>query len=271
MILLCAALTYVLFGSFFQNLWLTWKMDPFYAHGAAIGGLSIFLYFKFIWEHRSSSILGLYQQNILFSLLYFSLFLFFFVFGIKTHLPFLGGMAFVCWFIALQCLWFDLSFWKEFSFPGVYFLWAVPLPYLSEFSGRLQIVIASLCASIIRGLGYSIIQDGIRLQLPNASFQIASDCTGIKSWLVLFSLASFFLYFLKIRFQTKLMIFVSLLPLAFVVNLMRVTVLILVGHYAGEVIAMNYWHDFSGIFFYGVSTLLILGISGCLIKFFDSF
>ncbi|MBI3018000.1 MAG: exosortase/archaeosortase family protein, partial [Deltaproteobacteria bacterium] len=188
----------------------------------------------------------------------FLIFIIFFVMGIQTRLPWFGGVALVSWLLTLHFLFFELKLWKKFSFPLGYFLLAVPLPYLSELSGLLQIEIARMSQAIFSFFKFPLVQEGILLSFPNASFEIAADCTGIKSWLVLLSLGIFFLYFLNLSFWAKTISAFLIVPIAFVSNLLRVLALLLFGFYQGQEAAMRYWHDFSGVAFYVISSVFVL-------------
>jgi len=270
-VLLSLALSYVLFGSLFFHLIETWRIDPFYLHGPWVALAALFLYLRFLYTRGRQKVIpakaGIFMEgdllplefrDVLSAVLLFSFSAAVFVFGIQTRVPFLGGLAFTLWCITLHLLLFGVSGWRGYSFPFLYFLFSVPLPYLGELSGMLQIFIASLSKHIFLGLGYPIQQSGITLSFPNAAFQIAADCTGIKSWLVLFSLVVFFLTFIRLRFSLKMLIAILILPVAFFSNMTRIVTLLFLGFYKGEKIAMAFWHDFSGITFYGVSCLLML-------------
>ena|SRR3989338_5719231 len=257
-ILLSGGITSVLFGSLFQYIGLTWSIDPFYKHGLWILLLSIFLYGKFLGSLKTATLFPFERANIRASVTAFLTFALFFVMGIQTRLPWFGGVAFVAWLLTLHFLFFELKLWKAFSFPLGYFLLAVPLPYLSEFSGLLQLKIAQISQSVFSFFHFPLTQEGILLSFPKASFEIAADCTGIKSWLVLLSLSIFFLYFLPLSLWAKTIVSFLILPIAFISNLFRVFILLLFGFYQGQEVAMRYWHNFSGIVFYVLACMLVL-------------
>ncbi|MBI3018732.1 MAG: exosortase/archaeosortase family protein [Deltaproteobacteria bacterium] len=262
-ILLSGVITVVLFGSLFHYLWVTWGLDPFYKHGFWIALLSILLYGKFLGSLRlaalrASTLFPLDRSNIRAAITAFLTFVIFFVMGIQTRVPWFGGVALFSWFLALHFLFFELKLWKKFSFPLGYFLLAVPLPYLSEFSGLLQIEIARISQHVFSFFNFPLTQEGILLSFPKASFEIAADCTGIKSWLVLLSLSIFFLYFLKLSVWAKMAAAFLIIPIAFISNLLRVFVLLLFGFYQGQDAAMRYWHDFSGVAFYAIACVFVL-------------
>ena len=168
------------------------------------------------------------------------------------------GMSFVSWLLMIHFLLFHETQWKNVSFPILYFLCAVPLPYLRELSGLLQFLVASLSKALLNALGYAITQEGVNLYLPKASFQIAADCTGIKSWLVLMSLTIFFSIFIKTSLSKKLLILLCVIPIAFISNFIRVQVLLLLGYYEGQETALYYWHYFAGASFYILACIIVV-------------
>lgn len=257
-ILLSIALSYVLFGSLFFHLIETWRIDPFYLHGPWVALAALFLYLRFLWFHRDQELLQLTGVDIGLAIATFAVATALFIFGIQTRLPFFGGVAFALWGITLHLLLFGTEDLRGYSFPFIYFLFSVPLPWLGEFSGMLQVFVAALSKHIFVILGYPIQQAGIHLSFPGASFQIAADCTGIKSWLVLFSLVVFFLTFIRLTISLKVLITILIFPVAFFSNMTRVATLLAIGFYRGEKSAMAFWHDFSGIAFYGISCFLLL-------------
>ncbi len=258
---LSGVITYVLFGSFFHYLWFTWSVDPFYKHGLWVLLLSVLLYGKFLGTAVRGSALAFFplrSTNMRAAVTAFLTAALFFAMGIQTKLPWFGGLALVAWLLTLHFLFFELKNWKHFTFPLGYFLLAVPLPYLSELSGILQLGVARICKHLFSFFHFPLSQEGIFLSFPNASFEIAADCTGIKSWLVLLSLAIFFLYFLHISFWKKVSVAALIIPISFLSNLLRVCVLLVFGFYQGQDVAMRYWHDFSGMVFYGLACSFVL-------------
>lgn len=262
-VILAIAITYIGFESFFISLWDTWRHDSFYQHGIFVAAISLILVIlNLVMRMRGWAFAAwLARRAALYchespsphpqgrsKMVLFVLSLLAFYLGIKTHVMFLGGIAFSLWMIALT----------KISFPWLYFLTAVPLPYLNEFSGIMQIWISKITAILFHALGYPIVASGITLQLPKESLVIAADCTGIKSWLVLFSLVVFFIYFIPFPTWKKIASIILVFPIAMLSNLIRVLVLTYVASTYGVQTAMYFWHDFAGAVFYGVACALVI-------------
>lgn len=253
---LSLAITYVVFGSLILTLWDSWKNDPFYQHGIFVAGLSVLLVILSVAKNPKVFHFTVQDQKVSFA--FFVLAALFFLSGLKTHMLFLGGLSFSFWMISLSVLLFSVSNWKSAVSPWLYFLTAVPLPYLNEFSGLLQIWVAKVTYTVFHWFSYPISFEGLTIKLPEATLLIAADCTGIKSWLVLFSLIVFFLYFIRLSLWKKISIAIFIFPIAMLSNLFRVWVLTGIAFYYGEKMAMTYWHDYAGAVFYGLSCVLVL-------------
>ena len=253
-VLLLGAITFVLFQSFFQYLWQTWQIDPFYRHGVWVAAVSVAFYLWQIYEVRKDPFCRL-ETFPKASFLLGLLFLLSFGFGVYTHIAFLGGLAFVFWMIVVNQVLFS-SARHTIHFPALYVLTAVPIPFLGEISGLLQIEIARLSTWFLNLFGFEILRSGIIIGTQSVQFQIAPNCTGISSWLVLTSLVLFFLYFMKGRLSKKILLFGLILPVAFLSNWIRVLSLILVGIYFGETVAMQFWHMWGDILFYVLACCL---------------
>jgi len=256
-VILGVAITYVVFASLFIYLYQTWTIDPFYAHGPWVVGVALLLYLRFLGLHKHVLLTTIDRKRLYIGISLFVIAALIFSGGVYTRVPFLGGLGFIAWMLSMHCILFGTKSWREYTFPFVYLLFAVPLPYLSEFSGLLQVGIAKLSYTLFHGLGYAITQQGITLHIQEASFQIAANCTGITSWLVLFSLMTFFLYFINIGLHKKIIVALLIVPIALVSNFIRVSILLYLGAHRGQAFAMAYWHDFGGLTFYLLSCIAV--------------
>lgn len=256
--IVCLVLSYILFWALFVHVWEAWQEDPFYQHGFWILGISMGLYGAFIFRRRKTPILVLERKQQKVAFVLFMVAAVCFGMGIYTYLGFLGGLAFTFWMIAIHCLFFDVIYWKEFSFPFVYFLSGVPLPYLGTFSAMIQVWIATYVTKLFVLMGVPAHAVGIHVYLPNASFQIAPNCTGLTSWLVLLALVLLAVRFMKFPLIAKILSVLFVLPVAFFSNGLRVISLLWVGYRFGEVQAMHFWHTYGGFLFYGISCGILI-------------
>ena len=94
---------------------------------------------------------------------------------------------------------------------------------------------------------------------------MGAPCSGFRSLITMFSLALAYVYFIKIRLRNKIILVVSVIPLALLGNLIRVTGLCLVTYKFGEE-AGHKFHDTSGLVIFVVLILGLLGIESLLEK-----
>jgi len=264
---LCILVTVFLYGGFFSHLFLTWQSDPFYAHGPLVGLCSIGLFIMLLWSGRTSELLSLRKNDIELTIVLLVAAGLFYIGGVYTSVKFILGISFLFWGSGLTILFLGKEYFRESLAPFLVLLCVVPLPYLSEITTLLQLGVSTLCKNLLLVLGYPISQEGFNLYFPNAAIQISAECTGVKSWLVLFSLGVFFSYFISIRLKWKVTLVLSIIPIALISNFMRVMLILLLAYHKGQETAMRVWHDYSGMMFYTITCFMIMILGGWIIRY----
>ena len=114
--------------------------------------------------------------------------------------------------------------------------------------------------------GY-LYQEGNMLYFAETQLEVAQACSGIRSIITLFMLSIIFVYLLEKSFWAKVILIVSSIPVALLVNIVRVTGVGVLAHFYGPKVAQGFLHDFSGflVFFFG---LMVLYGEYCLLKCF---
>ena len=132
--------------------------------------------------------------------------------------------------------------------PVAYLLFMVPLPqfvYL-KLSAEMQLLSSELGAGMVRMLGIPVFLDGNVIDLGNYSLQVAEACSGLR---YLFPLMSFgFLFamlFSGARWQ-KVVLFLSSLPIAVIMNSVRIAVIAVLADDYGIAEAEGFLHFFEG-------------------------
>lgn len=174
---------------------------------------------------------------------------------------FLSRLSFVV--VLTGVIW---TFWgKErlrlLGFPLVVLATMVPLPNLvyNAIGIPLQLFASTMATRIIQAAGGSVFQDGNIIQLPNISLGVVEACSGLRS-LPAVCIGSLLVGFLRLkRIRTRVLLFVLAVPLAILVNSLRVTGTAFLATYKEE-FALGFYHSFSGwlVFMacFGVLTLL---------------
>jgi exosortase B len=178
------------------------------------------------------------------------------VFQVATLVPVLAGtlLAMRGW-PALRALWFMLLFTA----------YLVPLPayVVDSLTLPLTQAVASIADQILYAAGYPIAHQGVTLTVGQYRLRVADACAGLNSMFSLSAIGLLYLY-LK-RYQSWLhngLILLSLLPIAFLANIARVIILVLVTYTFGDEAGQGFVHGFSGIvlFVFALVAVLLLDV-----------
>ena len=135
-------------------------------------------------------------------------------------------------------------------FPVIYFVFMIPLPAIivDAITGSLKQWIASIVESLLYLIGYPIARTGVILSIGPYQLQVADACSGLHSMFSLSALGTLFMYIMvrKSRLHMGIML-ASILPIAFVANIIRVITLVLVTYYLGDEAGQGFLHGAAGM------------------------
>jgi exosortase B len=182
------------------------------------------------------------------------------IFQMAALIPVLAGtlLAMRGW-PALRALWFMLLF----------IAYLVPLPGYLQDSLTLPLTqtVAAMADGILYSAGYPIAHQGVTLTVGQYQLRVADACAGLNSMFSLSAIGLLYLY-LK-RYPSRLhngLIVLCLLPIAFVANLTRVIILVLVTYYFGDSAGQGFMHGFSGMALFVLALIAVLLLDAVLLK-----
>ena len=134
--------------------------------------------------------------------------------------------------------------WLRASFfPMFLFAFCVPLSALSEtITFPLRILVSKISVFLSHYLlGIPVLRDGVQVFSPTGGFhyEVAAACSGIRSLVSLLLLTLVFAFLVFRSTWRKLIMVASCVPLAILGNVMRLTVVILVGEAFGQTAGMK--------------------------------
>jgi exosortase C (VPDSG-CTERM-specific) len=126
----------------------------------------------------------------------------------------LGGLAFA----------FGTSTIRRFCFPLGFLLFAIPFPeFLSDGINRVLQLGSADAADILLSLsGMPILRTGTKFELPGFTMEVAPECSGIHSTLVLFIVSCVAGYLLLRTTRNRLILVFAIVPLALLRNGLRI-------------------------------------------------
>lgn len=152
-------------------------------------------------------------------------------------------------------------------FPLLFLLFAIPLPsaLIDGMTGPLKQLISELVETILYWAGYPIARSGVTLSIGRYQLLVADACSGLSSMFSLSAMGMLYLYIMGYRSWLRNgVILASLLPIAFVANILRVIILVLVTYYFGDAVGQGFLHDFAGVLLYFASLTILLSLDALL-------
>src|SRR6266851_4724524 len=149
-----------------------------------------------------------------------------------------------------------------FSFPAGYLLFALPLPTLVylPLSARLQMVSSILAGKSLDLLGVPAIREGNIITLPTTQLEVIEACSGIHTLFALLAVATLAGYLLRSRKAERLLISLSAIPLAILLNAARITSLGVLSYQVGPDAAAGFAHMTTGVVIFAIGCVVILGV-----------
>lgn len=235
-------LIWVLFGDALVDMAHDWWNEPSLSQGMLLPPLA--LYIAWIQRQRWLSIpAGSDARGVIVSALACAVF----VLGKLASEFFLMRISFVILLAGLVWTYWGKQRLKALGFPLVVLATMVPLPALvyNSLAAPLQLLASDLATQIAQAVGISVFRDGNIIQLAGVQLGVAEACSGLTSLSSLMVGGVLLGYLMCDRIITRVLLFATAIPLAIVVNIMRVTGTAIIADY-NEEYAMGYYHSFSG-------------------------
>lgn len=171
--------------------------------------------------------------------------------------------------MALILLIYGKSVLKALWFPIFFIVFELPLPgvLIDTVTGPLKQHISGIAEAFLYQLDYPIARSGVTLTIGQYQLLVADACSGLHSMFSLSALGLLYLYLMQHKSRIRNVILVSsLLPMAFIANVARVIILVLVTYHFGDEAGQGFIHGFAGIVLFVVSLLFLFTLDQMLGK-----
>lgn len=149
---------------------------------------------------------------------------------------------------------------KAVRFAWLYMLFMVPLPasLVELLTGPLKHSISVLVVDLLYAVGYPIARTGVTISIGPYQLLVADACSGLNSMFSLAALGTLFIHVVSSRHEPwhTFVLVAAILPIAYVANLVRVTLLVLVTFHFGDEAGQGFLHGSAGV----VLMLVALGL-----------
>jgi exosortase len=126
----------------------------------------------------------------------------------------------------------------------------IPLPgtLVDDVTGPLKQWISRIVVDALYAVGYPISRNGVVLEIGQYQMLVADACSGLHSMYSLAALGTLFMFIMRRRglLHNGIML-ASILPIAFVANLVRVMALVLITYHLGDEAGQGFLHGAAGM------------------------
>jgi exosortase D (VPLPA-CTERM-specific) len=248
------------FSSALSQLYSSWSIEPEYSHGVLIPLISLFL----LWRERE----WLRRTELTGSWLGLP------VIAAGLALWFVGELATIYtivqygFLVALYGLVLSMTGVAVFArlwMPLLILVLMVPLPpfLAGSLSLQLQLISSALGVWFIRLAGVSVLLQGNVIDLGAYQLQVAEACDGLRYLFPLMTLAFVVAYFFRAPLWKRALLFATSVPIAIVMNSIRIGVIGVTVDRWGPKMAEGLLHDFEGwvVFMMSTAVLIVVAIA----------
>ena len=149
---------------------------------------------------------------------------------------------------------------KELFFPLFLLLFMIPIPaqIYSSLTVPLQLLVTKISVWIAGFLGIPIYREGNVIHLATRTLEVVQACSGLRSMISLLTLSAVLGYLTLRSNPLRAVLFVSGIPAAIFVNIVRVLLLVLAFHYINLDLTEGTVHTLFGMGIFILAWILII-------------
>lgn len=248
--------TYVYFP-ILSHMYYTWRTNPDYSHGLVVVPLALYFAYGKMPQLRRAKLEGSWWGVAVLAA------------GVgSVCIGELGGLltalrsGYVLTLMGLVLLLAGQRVFKLLLFPMMFLFLMVPLPQslVNIIAFPLQLVAAGWAVGSLQSFGIPALLEGNIIHLAHTQLFVAEACSGLRSLMALLTLGVVLAQFFRAgRIVQQSILVVSAIPIAIVVNAVRVSLTGVLTHNFGREAATGMIHEFQGMITFSMAFVLLLG------------
>lgn len=183
----------------------------------------------------------------------------FYLVSLKLQVPTLIFLATGATLISALIFIAGFTILKEMAVPILLYFMIIPIPnqLLSMVTASLQLKISEISEVLLRLFSIPLYREGNVLNIPNMAFQVVDACSGVRSLISMTTLSVIISHFTLTRLWSASLLFLFSIPVAILINIIRVVTLVLVYHFFHLDLSAGAAHTTTGLvlFIFGLALL----------------
>jgi exosortase len=170
-------------------------------------------------------------------------------------------------FLALLLRLFGLGRLWRHAFPLFYLALAVPPPgwLIAHLTAPLQALVSGVAGDAASLLGYPVARQGVLLFVGPYQLLVEEACAGLNSIFGLGAISLLYIFLLhRASWRYSLLLLAAVLPIAILVNIIRILALIAITWRFGDATAQGFLHATTGLALFALALLLIFALDNLL-------
>jgi exosortase len=163
---------------------------------------------------------------------------------------------------------YGARFVGRLSFPAFLLLFMIPVPaqIYAEVTIPLQLLVSKVSVWTAGQLGLPVYREGNVIHLSGLTLEVVQACSGLRGMVSLLFISAVFGYFSINSNMLRTVLFVSAIPISFVVNTFRVLVLMLGWNWLNRDLSEGIGHILSGIMVFGLALVFVVLVREILVR-----
>lgn len=163
-----------------------------------------------------------------------------------------------------------LSGWRAVrvvAFPLLFLVFMVPLPaaVIDSLTAPLKQAVSVVAENVLYWVGYPIARSGVVLSIGQYQLLVADACSGLNSLFSLSALGLLYLYLTQHASRWRnVVLLLSVVPIAFLANVVRVMILVLVTYHFGDEAGQGFIHGAAGMVLFVIALVMLFALDGFL-------
>jgi exosortase len=244
-----------------REMWVVWTANETYGHGPLVPLVSLAL----AWSRRAR-LAACLRRGSAAGLGVVAAACAMFVAGQRSGVFALEEYSFGVLLVGLSLTFFGTAVTRVLAFPLAFLVFMFTFPPLvaNQLSFALKEAAVAIATRTAELLGAQLERDGMTLYLATGELRVEHPCSGLRSLLALLAFATLLAGLLRGAAWRRVLTVAMAVPVAIVVNALRMALLILVAHYAGIAAASGPVHDVSGVLLYAAALAAMLAVRAAL-------